>query len=283
MATSQRTLINGKPCADINVRDRGLAYGDGIFETMRIVYDQEKQLAHIPLLSEHLRRFEVGITRLKLGVVKELIDRFNNDVSVILASVTGTSICKAILTRGIGGSGYTPLDAPESQLIIQVLNIPDYPDSYAQSGVSVKTCQTRLASQPQLAGIKHLNRLEQVLAAQELDNEQEGLMLDQSGHFIEGIKSNFLLFEGNKIVTPMLDNCGVKGTLRQHLMSNADSLGIQIEEGIIDQTRCQNADGLAMINSVFGCWPVSNLDRNTLLISPLCKTLQTYLTQHLGY
>jgi len=276
------SLINGTPSTDLSVQDRGVAYGDGIFETMRIVYDKNTGSAHIPLFSEHLLRFEAGITRLKLGVVNELLARFNQDVLLALLSVSENAICKVILTRGVGGSGYKPLSVPDGQLITQILNMPDYPGA-SQFGVSVKTCQTRLAMQPSLAGIKHLDRLEQVLASQELGGEQEGLMLDQNGHVIEGIKSNLLLFEGTKIVTPLLENCGVNGTLRQHLISNADTLGIQIEEGIIDQNRCNNAGGLAMINSVFGCWPVSHLDGDILPVPPLCKTVQAYLKQHLGY
>lgn len=277
------TMINGKPSSLIDVRDRGLAYGDGVFETMRVVYDSEHKKASIPLFEWHLTRFSEGVKRLKLGFVDEVCARFKEDIFSALSSISHDAICKIIVTRGSGGRGYTPSENAEVQMITQLMPAPECPSDYGSEGIAVKRCNHRLSSQPALAGIKHLNRLDQVLASQELVVEQEGLMFDQENNLVEGIKSNILVFSGSKVFTPSIESCGVRGTLRDFLISNSQTLGIQISESIIDRKMLAKSDGLAMINSVFGIWPVRELDGQTLEIHPNCRLIGDFLKQHLFY
>ena len=164
-----------------------------------------------------------------------------------------------MVTRGCGGVGYLPPEKPECNFVCQVFDLPAYPLHFSSQGIQVKIIQHALPNHPVLAGIKHLNRLDQVLASQELESEQEGLVFDQQGYLVEGLKSNVLVFEGDQVLTPSLEMCGVQGTLRQYLIAQAKDLGFQIQESVIDKNRLKSADGISMINSVFGLWPVLTL------------------------
>jgi len=126
------------------------------------------------------------------------------------------------------------------------------------------------------------------LASQELNGEQEGLVFDQNNHLIEGLKSNVLVFEGRQVLTPSLEQCGVQGTLRQYLIEHAKGLGFEINVGEIDIDRLKSADGISMINSVFGLWPIltirdSDGEHQKFERHNKCKTIQQYLSKQLGF
>lgn len=280
------THVNGVETSAISISDRGLAYGDGLFETMRVAQGQ------IPLLAKHLERFLKGVDVLGLGrrdtLKREFLKYLNRALDEIKTNAClERSVIKVMVTRGVGGRGYVPPIDPKCQFIIQVFDQPDYPDSYYQQGIVLKTCEYRLGYQPQLAGIKHLNRLDQVLASQELLDEAEGLLLDYEGNVIEGTKSNLLVFSKGKISTPRLDGSGVQGVLRNALLDSAPELAekkLFLEEKVIPFNELEHCDGLAMINSVFGLWPVKTLNcidgrEIHFKLQPQCKTLQQYLTE----
>jgi len=276
------TLVNGVDTSALDIADRGLAYGDGLFETMRVVSGK------VPLLQWHLDRFELGVRCLGLGSVGVLLNEFNESLQQALAQASqsgrlDSAIVKIIISRGLGGRGYLPPTEAKCTFIAQVFDAPAYPAEYADKGVLVKSCDLRLATQPAFAGIKHLNRLEQVIASQELDGEQEGLLFDQNGNLIEGTKSNVLLFEGDQVFTPTLKRCGVKGTLRQYLLDNSALIGLDIQQVNIEQARLDSVDGMAMINSVFGVWPVTTLNGKSLKKHENCRVLQQYIHKHLKY
>ena len=281
------THVNGVETSAINIADRGLAYGDGIFETMRIVQGK------IPLLDWHLKRFLRGGEVLGLGQAERLQADFLKYLTIALAEIKNNacveaSLIKMIVTRGSNGRGYIPPIDPDCQFVVQVFDRPDFSLSNRQHGIELKECEYRLAYQPQLAGIKHLNRLDQVLASQELLGHPEGLMLDYQDHVIEGTKSNVLIFQEGQVITPNRDGCGVQGVLRDALM-NASSeknsgLKLSILERDIKLDELKRSDGLAMINSVFGLWPVRTLEcvdgsEVDYKIQPQCEMIQHYLEQ----
>lgn len=282
------THVNGVETSAINIADRGLAYGDGLFETMRVVQGQ------IPLLKWHLKRFLRGVEVLGLGQTDDLQRDFLKYLTIALDEIKNdacldTSIIKLIVTRGNNGRGYMPPIDPQCQFVVQVFDLPDYPEKYRQQGIVLKECEYRLAFQPQLAGIKHLNRLDQVLASQELLGQPEGLMLDYHDRVIEGTKSNLLMLSQNKVITPNLDACGVQGVLRDALMAAASEKGSELAvpflERDINFDELKNCDGLAMINSVFGLWPVRTLkyadgQEINYKLHPQCEIIQQYLKQH---
>ncbi|MFT7184653.1 MAG: 4-amino-4-deoxychorismate lyase [Pseudohongiellaceae bacterium] len=284
---SHITLVNGVETSALTIADRGLAYGDGLFETMRIVAGK------IPLLKFHIERFERGVHCLKLGAPKALRREFTKTVEQVLSQLAGNNLTdnalvKIMVTRGCGGMGYLPPDKTECTFICQAFNLPEYPSEYSNKGIQAKIIAHRLPLHPALAGIKHLNRLDQVLASQELHGEQEGLVFDQNDHLIEGLKSNVLVFEGHKVLTPSLENCGVQGTLRQYLMGHAKELGFLIEVGEIDKERLKSADGVSMINSVFGLWPILTIrdsegEHHKFERHNKCKTIQQFINKQLGF
>ena len=284
---SHITLVNGIETSALTIADRGLAYGDGIFETMRVVAGK------IPLIKYHLARFECGILRLKLGAPQTLKREFKKTIGQVLSQLadnklTDNALVKIMVTRGCGGIGYLPPASAECTFISQVFNLPEYPSEYSNKGIQVKIIQHQLPDHPALAGIKHLNRLDQVLASQELNGEQEGLVFDHNSNLVEGLKSNVLIFEGSQVLTPSLESCGVQGTLRQYLLEHNKALGFEIKQGVIDKDRLKSADGLAMINSVFGLWPVltvrdQNGEHQKYERHNKCKTIQKYLNKQLGY
>lgn len=284
---SHITLVNGVETSALTITDRGLAYGDGLFETMRIVDGK------IPLLKFHVERFERGVHCLKLGAAQVLRREFKKTVEQVLAQLADNNLrdnalVKIMVTRGCGGIGYLPPDKAECTFICQAFNLPEYPSEYSNKGIQAKIIEHRLPLHPALAGIKHLNRLDQVLASQELSGEQEGLVFDQNDHLIEGLKSNVLVFEERQVLTPSLKNCGVQGTLRDYLIEHAKELGFQIQAVEIDKNRLKSADGVSMINSVFGLWPVltirdGNGGHQKFERHKQSKTIQQFLNKQLGF
>ena len=281
------THVNGVETSAISIADRGLAYGDGLFETMRIVQGQ------IPLLDWHLKRFLRGVEVLGLGQAERLQSDFLKYLTIALDEIKNNaclaaSPIKLIVTRGSNGRGYMPPIDPQHQFVVQVFDQPEYPSGNWHEGIVLKECEYRLAYQPQLAGIKHLNRLDQVLASQELLGLPEGLMLDYQDRVIEGTKSNVLIFQDGHVITPSLDNCGVQGVLRDALMNAGSTkrggLKLSILERELSMTELKKCDGLAMINSVFGLWPVRLLkcvdgSEVEFSIHPQCQLIQQFLQQ----
>ena len=281
------TMMNGIETSAIDIADRGLAYGDGLFETMRVIEGE------IPLFSHHLRRFLKGVAVLGLGDETRLKRDFQHYVQSALIRIKdnacfGSSIVKMMVTRGNGGRGYLPPEEANCHFIVQVFDFPYYPSSFSTEGISLRECQYRLGFQPQLAGIKHLNRLDQVLASQELLNEPEGLLMDYDDKVIEGTKSNLLVFKNGQVLTPNLSSCGVHGVLRDELLepSNKLNLRVKIEDLTLDDV--VDSDALAMINSVFGIWFVQTLilqnDKKIKFKMPTnYEIIRDYLAQHYSY
>ena len=281
------TLVNGVETSAIDIADRGLAYGDGLFETMRV------QEGEIPLLSLHLKRFLKGVNVLFLGEESRLKRDFLRYVKVTL-DVMKSNVCletcviKMMVTRGNGGRGYVSPDEAQCHFIAQVFDLPSYPELFSIDGITIRECQYRLGFQPQLAGIKHLNRLDQVLASQELLGDPEGLLIDYEDKVIEGTKSNLLVFKGESVITPSLSSCGVHGVLREELLAPAHKLSISIVTEDVMLSDLSQCDGLAMINSVFGIWFVKTLilqDGKKINYKKPANygIIRDYLAQHFSY
>ncbi len=258
------TWINGQFQAPLPVSDRGLAYGDGIFETLACI----NQKLH--LWSRHWQRLQQGAKQLALEVPEQ--QTLLNWIEQALAEKNNPSLAvvKIIITRGSGGRGYISPEQPQSRTIITIHPWPEHNDNDYQQGISALVCRTCLALQPSLAGIKHLNRLEQVLAAQELsaNNCREGLMLeckfaenDKPAKKIvtEGISSNLFFVSRGQLFTPEIIYSGVSGTIRSELLERAKALGIPLATGRYEMQEVLNADEVFFTNSIFGILPVSKI------------------------
>lgn len=247
-----QTLINGIPDQNLPLTDRGLAYGDGVFETFRLI-DGEVLLfdRHWLRLSESLKRLNIPLplteTELKTGFKRVISD--------------GVGVAKLIVTRGSGGRGYRIPDQPDSQWILQGFPLPESNSDHYLSGVGVRSCELKLSEQPVLAGMKHLNRLEQVMARSEWQDEYfEGLLFSQTGALIEATMANLFIIQGSQLLTPKLDLCGVQGVMRDAILNTdvASLPGItESKESALDESALLNSDAAFICNSVRGIIPLA--------------------------
>lgn len=225
--------------------DRGLAYGDGLFETI-LVRDGK------PLLwGYHMARLAEGIERLALP--RPSANAFD---ALPTQCGPGLQVLKLMVTRGSGGRGYRPPETSELQWRWKASSFQPSPDRW-RDGVAMRCCELRLGIQPRLAGIKHLARLENVLARHEWQDDSiaEGLLCDSDGNLVEATAMNLIWYREGRFETPLLDRCGVKGTL---LSAVGDAIELHWMRTGLD-TLLQ-ADGAWLLNSVQGVWPIHRLD-----------------------
>ncbi|WP_397452034.1 aminodeoxychorismate lyase [Pseudomonas sp. NA-150] len=258
--------IDGRPADSLSVTDRGLAYGDGLFETIAVKSGR-------PLLLErHLQRLASGCRRLSIAADQALI----HSELLSFAAQLGDGVMKLIVTRGDSLRGYAPAPQAQPRRILQGGPAPVYPQAHGELGVTLFACATRLAEQPLLAGLKHLNRLEQVLARSEWQDTAyaEGLMCDTAGRVVEGVYSNLFLVKNGVLLTADLSRCGVAGVMRAELLAQAQALGIATEVRDIQMTDLEPADEVFLCNSVYGVWPVKGFAQLNWSVGPLTRKLR---------
>ena len=265
-----RVLVNGKPLDCVSTSDRGLLYGDGVFETVAV---SDGRLCH---WERHLLRLQSGCERLGLTMVDgtQLAEECG-----LLIRPSQRAVVKIIITRGCGGRGYRVPGQPRPTRVIQLHDWPDYPASCAASGVRTRVCHTRLGQNASLAGIKHLNRLEQVLARQEWNDPEimEGLLLDTGGHLVEGTMSNVFMVKGGILMTPDLTLCGVAGIMRARVLELAKQHSIEFRIQPITLDTLLQADEAFVCNSLIGIWPVTGVDEQVFPRGPVSVRLQALL------
>jgi 4-amino-4-deoxychorismate lyase len=246
-------LVDGQEHQGVPADDRGLQYGDGLFETVAVVRSG-------PVLwNAHMDRLATGCRR--LGIPRPSDEALAEDARQAIGAAP-EGVLKILVSRGSGGRGYAPPESPIPRRIVSFHAYPEYPRERWERGVRVRLCRTRLSDQPALAGLKHLNRLDQVLARSEWNDPAiaEGLMLSQNGGLIEGTMSNLFAIHGERVVTPPLERCGVRGVMRGWVLAKLRDWGIPSEERVLDPSRLCSFDHLFLTNSVFGIWPVRRLD-----------------------
>ena len=264
------TLVNGLKTENLPVADRGLQYGDGLFETIAL-------RAGLPLLWErHLQRLTEGCRRLGLSPPDAPLLRRELDQ---IAGNETRAVAKIILTRGVSTHGYRSPAAGGVTRIVQRLAWPTTSANAMLDGVALRWCTTRLARQPQLAGLKHLNRLEQVLARAEWRDEvDEGLMCDSEGLVIEGTKTNLFLVEADgTLVTPDLSQSGVAGVMRAQILDSAAAMGLGCRVGPVSVGMVESAQELFLTNSLIGLWPVRQLEARRYVVGPISQKIQAAL------
>ncbi|PNS08262.1 aminodeoxychorismate lyase [Solilutibacter silvestris] len=247
--------------AQIDPGDRGLAYGDGLFETMRV------HRGGIPWLDAHLRRLRHGADRLGILLPDDTLLR----VEIASACANQDSaVLKLIVTRGTGGRGYAPPDPAQPMWLLSLHAAP-----LPMQDVSVVWCGTTLAEQPALAGLKHCNRLEQVLARREVvaAGADEGLMHAATGHVISATAANLFIHDGGDgWLTPPLDRCGVAGVCRDWLLHHAPA-----RETPLDRPAVLRSSAIFLCNAVRGILPVRRLDAREWPESAHLRALQRQL------
>ena len=242
--------VNGEVAASVAVTDRGLSYGDGLFETIKVVNGRPT------LFDLHLNRLRESAAFLG---IQFSIEQLKVEVAAFLPSICqADGILKIILTRGSGGRGYNPAGCEHTSRILSFHDLPAYGLAPSEQGIRLFHCRTRLG-QSVLAGMKHLNRLENVLARSEWEVGSgclEGLVQDFEGQIIEGTMSNLFFVQDGILKTPDLSRCGVKGVCRQYILGSARFWGLEVEESDYDLAVLEQADEVFVCNSVNGVWPV---------------------------
>ena len=278
-AAPPRVLVNGHPCQTLDSADRGLAYGDGVFETIAITNRYPE------FWSQHMERLQHGCHILKIPPpdpenLAQQTAVLCGDMSV-QETTPSRAIIKIIVTRGSGGRGYAPPLEPTPTVILSRYDWPSHPATWASDGVRVRLCQIRLGSQPALAGIKHLNRLENVLARAEWQDPDiaEGLLCNHHDQLIEGVMSNLFLLHDQTWATPDPEGYGVAGVMRRVVLDLAEELGIPMVVRNIHQTELQEAEGFFLTNSIIGLWPVRHIAGRPLRLHPTITCLQTALAK----
>jgi aminodeoxychorismate lyase len=264
-------LVNGRYADSISVLDRGLHYGDGLFETIAILNGK-------PLCwEEHYQRLAQGCDR--LGLCCPPVDQLYAELRQLPLG-PGRNVIKMILTRGQGGRGYQPpaADLPPTR-ILGLYPWPETSPEYPVTGVKIRICATRLGGNTQLAGIKHLNRLEQILARREWSEPDiaEGLMLDHQDAIVEGTMSNLFCITGSDLFTPELSDCGVAGIIRGCILRLAPALGLKTRIFKFGRTVLAAVDEVFLCNSLIGIWPVRQIEEQGYQPGPWTKKIRQEL------
>ncbi len=259
-----KVWLNGVPAEQISVRDRGLQFGDGVFRTMRC------SGAEIILFDAQYERLRHDAD--KLGIVaptKAMLERWLEPV--VGSHGSGPSVIKVILTRGESERGYAVPEGIQPNCVVYAQPVPASGRQWRNEGISARICATRLAVQPALAGIKHLNRLENILARREWDGGEiaEGLMLDTDGFVVEGVMSNLFFVWQGRLLTPDLSRCGVAGVMRDAIMRQQAT-----EIGRFEMETLLQADEAFVCNSVMGIVPLRRIGDKTFPIGSVTRSLQ---------
>jgi 4-amino-4-deoxychorismate lyase len=260
-------LVNGKPGNLISIRDRGLLYGDGVFRTLRATQGKAQHW----LL--HYQKLQHDCTA--LGIACPEVGLLSAELNDLLARHPN-GVVKLIVTRGEGTRGYAPPGCAETTHLWDVFPLPDYPADWAIHGIKARLCRLRLSQQPRLAGVKHLNRLENVLAAAESDDADiaEGLLMDAESNVIEGKRSNLFLVSRGKLITPDLSRCGVAGVQRDRVMAWAAQHNMPLQVRDVRLNEVLHADELFVVNSIIGLWPVRELEQRCWSDFPIAAKIR---------
>ena len=257
-----KSLVNGKTSDTVSLRDRGFQFGDGVFETVRVINSR------CLLLDRHLLRLSSALEH--LGINTDLIVVLKTEIRDIIQGCTDGAL-KIIITRGITDLGYT---YPELILPTRCLLLFRYSfrnDDPVNLGVS----SIRLPKNRFLAGIKHLNRLDQVLVRKSWETGwDEAVVFDQKGRVIEGTMSNIFLVHKKTITTPKLDECGVAGVVRQWVIDRCKKEEIKIKIKRVERSLLETANEIFMTNSLQGIQTVRCYRDKEMKESQLTKQLQ---------
>ena len=246
--------------------DRGFQFGDGLFETIAIKGGQ------LRLWPAHRARLERGLGQLKLSV--RGLDWRALEGALAEQQSGGDGALKVIVTAGDGSQGYRRSDGP-LRWVISRRTVPPRPVEWWTRGVQLHLCETRLGKNPLLAGVKHLNRLEQVLARSEWDDSAiaDGVMLNTDGEVICTTMANLFCLEETVLRTPELSECGVRGVMRARVIEEARALGLEVREQTISLQQLLGADEVFVTNALIGLWPVRQVGAQAIASGPVANSL----------
>lgn len=271
MISPSTFLINGQSVNLLSPFDRGFTYGDGVFRTLKVV-------AGKPLnWLQHYSRLAADCDA--LGISCPSASLLLDESTQLLAGNDG--VLKIVITRGESERGYAIATSASPTRVLVRANLPVYPQVNYDEGVRLHLCELRLSHQPKLAGVKHLNRLENVLARSEWSDSAiaDGLLLDMAGDVIECTMSNIFARFGEKLITPDLSQCGVAGLTRQRIIDSVPQLGMDVFIEKISLEQLMQADELVICNSLYGVWQVRSIGEQNwprlILATQLAQILES--------
>ena len=265
-------LVNGVPGTSVSALDRGLQFGDGVFETIACLG------GHPRFLPLHLERLEFGCERLRIPAPN--LDEIQAEVLGLVRDVE-RAIVKVVVTGGEAvARGYARSGNETATRITIRYPWPHEDPAQLHDGVMARTLSMRLGENPRLAGLKHCNRLEEILARAELAGDTqlaEGILFSSSGNLVCGTMSNVFLVRESGLLTPRIDQCGVAGVMRRVVLREARQAGIPARECELRAENLQAADEVFLTNARIGIWPVRALDGRVLTPGPVTRHLQSVL------
>lgn len=268
MSSSALIWVDGERSTSLPLPDRGLDFGDGLFETLIIKRGVPQ------FLQLHLDRLSAG---LQVLAFPDCLERADNCLTRAARELQQHQWCalRLTVTRGSGPRGYAAPDNATPRIIVTAAPLSQDRQQVA-APISLGWADMHWSSQPLLAGIKHLNRLEQVLVANQLRQVEadELVVLDQQGNVCSVSAANLFLVESNKLFTPALETCGIAGTRRRLVVEQfAPALGVSVEEAHISPDRLRQAAEVFVCNSIRGLQPVARLDQRHWREHPVCTAL----------
>jgi len=265
------TYLNGQPTEFLSVQDRAVQYGDGFFTTLLVVNGLALNW------SAHWRRLRLSAERLQFAALDEsqLLQQITQSVMQFDPACAQTKVVKLLISRGQSGRGYAIPEHASPLVLVQVSTAPiqitvqqsktqtvplNFPPPMA---LQLDVCHTQTSIQMQLAGIKHLNRLDSVLAQTEVrqKQQQEGIMLNALEQVVGGTQSNVFMIKEQVLITPKLHLSGVEGTTRYQLSRLAPLLGLRWKEADLSLEELRLADELFLSNAVRGIMPIKQLEQ----------------------
>lgn len=242
-------FINGKPQSDLPVDDRATQFGDGCFTTARVVDGK------IHFLPSHLQRLYDACQRLMIPFHEwSLLEQEMQS----LAGEHAQAVLKVILSRGSGGRGYSSNACVNPTRILSISAWPVHYQRWREEGISLTLSPVRLGRNPLLAGIKHLNRLEQVLIRAHLEqtDAHDALVLDSEGWLTECCAANIFWRKGEGVFTPRVDQAGVNGIMRQHCIQLLNASHYRLQEVNVTQAALADVDEVIICNALMPVLPV---------------------------
>ena len=271
MSEALGTWIDGVAASSLPADDRGLQYGDGVFETI-LLRDGKPRF-----LEAHLARLQRGLARLSIPF--PAAGELQAEIARAAVQAPPRAILKVVVTRGsTRRRGYAPAGFVQARRIVSLWETAPL-DFAPDKGVELRIARLRLPELSALAGIKHLNRLENVLAAAEDAAAScfDALMLDTASHVISGTACNVFIVKSGGLLTPPVDRIGIAGVMRSIVLREAPRLGIAAGQRSLTLADLHGADGMFITNARIGVVPVRRVGEHVVPMSPVVARLAAHI------
>jgi len=268
---------DNKPADVVSIDDRAFQYGDGLFETIAIRSGEPR------LWNYHLDRLTTGCERLRIAPPDLRSLRTQLDHAVAQSGeIPAYCAAKIVVSCGVSARGYARETPTSAATYIGVFATMPVATELYRDGVETLVCDTRLALFSATAGLKTLNRLEQVLARSECTTHSafEGLTLDASEQLICGTMSNVFIVSNQTIITPSLHRCGVEGVMRRHTIETLHANGIAVDIRDVGEDELYRSDEVFLTNSQFGILPVRRCGEKVWRQHPLTQKVMAMMAEN---